>query len=312
MSATTPSGELNPDWEGDDAGGSRGGIMERLMQSRAMTPSGHPPRPPSRSMIPVPSVQISGASRPGSAMSHYRPESSMSYRGTMGMSMSMSMGPGMGMGGGRMTPDAGMVLRSAVTPRPGLVTRMMPSSFKDSAPSSAVSGTGSGINTPSRTASSSGDANVSGAGTPSRPGSRAGAATPNFIAGTPIHPYIPVSTKDPLAMEVARVVNGMKHGLLIERVDPPLRVAPKEGEEVRGQYAVSSSLGRKVVSCKLATLTRVGRGGAGPSVTKKVMCRVGGGMCFFCVLIQGLCDQGANWVSFVFGRLAGFEALHCE
>lgn len=33
---------------------------------------------------------------------------------------------------------------------------------------------------------------------------------------------------------------------------------------------------------------------------------------FFCALIQGLCDQGANWVSFVFGRLAGFEALHCE
>ena len=63
----------------------------------------------------------------------------------------------------------------------------------------------------------------------------------------------------------------MGHGLLIERIDPPLRTAPKDGEEVRAQYAFSNHLARKVVNCKLTTLTRR------ENVTKKVMCRVGGG-----------------------------------
>lgn len=88
-----------------------------------------------------------------------------------------------------------------------------------------------------------------------------------------MHLYVPTSTKDPLDNEVAMVVNSLAHGLLIERVDPPLKSTPKEGEEIRAQYAFSNSLARKVVTCKLTTLARSG----GKHTTKKVMCRVGGG-----------------------------------
>lgn len=89
----------------------------------------------------------------------------------------------------------------------------------------------------------------------------------------PVHLYVPVSTKDPLDNEVAMVVNSLIHSLLIERVDPPLKAVPKEGEEIRAQYAFSNHLARKVVTCKLTTLARSG----GKHTTKKVMCRVGGG-----------------------------------
>ena len=51
---------------------------------------------------------------------------------------------------------------------------------------------------------------------------------------------------------------------------------PKEGEEIKAQYAFSNALSRKVVTCRLTTLTRSGRTG-GDATTKKVMCRVGGG-----------------------------------
>ena len=70
------------------------------------------------------------------------------------------------------------------------------------------------------------------------------------------------------------MVNNISHSLLIERVDPPLRTIPKEGEEIRAQYAVANSLSRKVITCKLTTLSRSGSKGV---TTKKVMCRVGGG-----------------------------------
>ncbi|KAF7430899.1 hypothetical protein PC9H_006614 [Pleurotus ostreatus] len=110
--------------------------------------------------------------------------------------------------------------------------------------------------------------------TPSRPGSRNGAYTPTFDQG-PVHEYVPANTKDPLDIEVAVIANSIPHGLLVERVDPPLRSAPKEGEEVKAQYAFSNSLARKLVTCKLTTLTRSGK--AGDTTTKKVMCRVGGG-----------------------------------
>lgn len=214
-------------------------IMERAFSpSRAMTPGGHPPRPPSRSMIPLPSVHVSSASRPGSAMSNYRPESSMSFRSPSVM-REMS-GDGMRM-----------------TPRPTLTqSRLPPSSFKDTPPRTPLS----------------------------RPSSRAGAATPSqFLEGKPLHFYTPSNPKDPLDSEVARVVNNISHALLIERVDPPLKGKPKEGEEIRAQYAVANSLARKVITCKLTTLSRSGSKGV---TTKKVMCRVGGGMCLhsFCVL----------------------------
>ena len=102
------------------------------------------------------------------------------------------------------------------------------------------------------------------------------------------HIYVPATSKDPLDVEFARVVNSIPHSLLIERVDPPLRTAPKEGDEVRAQYALSSPLSRKVIACKLTTLTRLSARGSAqePTTTKKVMCRIGGGWQDLQVYIQ--------------------------
>lgn len=201
---------------------------------RSHTPGGDfsPARPPSRSMIPIPSVQVSAASRPSSAMSDYRPDSSMSFRGYAN---------------GARTPDILAAMRS--TPRPSVVRNgLPPSSFRDNGSSPRTPGTGS------------------------RPPSRAGAATPNE-GGKPLHEYGPPNSRDPLDVEIARIANSLPHCLLIERIDPPLRGAPKEGEEIRAQYAFAGPLARKVVACKLTTLARP----AAKGVTKKVMCRVGGG-----------------------------------
>jgi hypothetical protein len=219
------SGTVSPSHSGSvyDDEGSFSLLQRALSPMRSQTPSGHPPRPPSRSMIPVPvpNVQISSPSRPSSAMSNHRPESSMSFRGSA------------------MRAQTTEAFRT--TPRPS--GRLPPSSFKDTVR------------------------------IPARPPSRSGAATPS-LDGKPVHTYIPLNPKDPLDTEVAAVANSMAHGLLIERLDPPLRTIPKEGEEIRAQYAFSSVLGRKVVNCKLTTMTRSSRDHV---TTKKVMCRVGGG-----------------------------------
>ncbi len=206
-------------------------LMQRAFSpNRSQTPSGIPPRPPSRSMIPLPSVQISSSSRPSSAMSNYRPDSAMSFRGSALRTQ---------------TPDA---LRK--TPRPSILqSRAPPSSFKESTmPRTPIS----------------------------RPPSRGGHGTPGHDSRGPTHIYVPASQKDPLDAEVASVANGMTHGLLIERIDPPLRTVPREGEEIRAQYAFSNVIARKVVTCKLTTLARSGAKGR-DHATKKVMCRVGGG-----------------------------------
>lgn len=92
-----------------------------------------------------------------------------------------------------------------------------------------------------------------------------------------MHQYAPTNPKDPLEAEVAAVVNSIAHGLMIERVDPPLRTMPRDGEEIKAQYAFSNSLSRKIVTCRLTTLTRTGSRTNGDATTKKVMCRVGGG-----------------------------------
>ncbi|KAI0073529.1 hypothetical protein K474DRAFT_1603230 [Panus rudis PR-1116 ss-1] len=225
------SGSPSDNWD-DDMDGMTTMMQRAFSPTRSHTPSSHPPRPPSRSMIPVPSVQISSASRPGSAMSQYRPDSSMSFR-------SPSV----------MRELSGDMSAMRTTPRPTLSgARLPPSSYKDS----------SAPRTPT-----------------SRPPSRTGASTPSESnAGRPLHLYVPANSKDPLDAEVAKVVNNIPHALLIERVDPPLRTIPKEGEEVRAQYAVSNALSRKVITCKLTTLSR---GGSRGTSTKKVMCRVGGG-----------------------------------
>lgn len=215
MSASASRSE----WDDDDDGPTS--IMQRTFSAdRSQTPGGHPPRPPSRSMIPVPSVQVSGASRPTSAMSNHRPDSAMSFRGSS--------------------------IRIQATPRPSAAQpRLPPSSFKDaSAPRTPLS----------------------------RPSSRSAVAAPSQDGNGPVHVYVPSNPKDPLDAEVAAVANGVAHSLLIERVDPPLRTIPREGEEVSAQYTFSNHLARKVVACKLTTLTRR------ENVTKKVMCRVGGGL----------------------------------
>ena len=142
------------------------------------------------------------------------------------------------------------------TPESALRTRRMP--LKKLPPSSFRDSTGTG----SRSSS--------------RPGSRAGAHTPS-MENLLLHEYVPGNTADPLDMEVAKVVNSIVHGLLIERIDPPLakNQIPKEGKEIKAQYAFTNSLSRKVVTCRLTTLSRISN--AETTTKKKVMCRVGGG-----------------------------------
>ncbi|KAG9313066.1 hypothetical protein JVU11DRAFT_6506 [Chiua virens] len=216
---------------------------------RARTPGGiriPPPRPPSRSMIPLPSVHVSSESRPSSTMSFYRPESPLTEMGR-------------GLASRAQTPEATLKARAQLVPvYTGLGVR----------PTARASI--AGVRAPP---SSYRDASTT--RTPSRAVSRAGAFTPSVDGPTNI--YVQGNPKDPLDTEFAAVVNAIPHGLFIERVDPPLKMTPKEGEEIRASYAFSSSLSRKVVTCRLTTLTRSGRTGGDNTMTKKVMCRVGGG-----------------------------------
>ncbi|KAG7093628.1 hypothetical protein E1B28_007292 [Marasmius oreades] len=214
-------------------------------------PAGPPPRPPSRSMIPIPSVHLSTPSRPSTSMSmssNLRSESpSVAFRHSAVRAQ---------------TPESvmkarvqqvpvynGSIGRSTVRP---ITTRLPPSSFREGSVSRG----------------------------PSRPGSRTGAHTPSMSDNLlPLHEYVPGNPNDPLDAEVALVANSIAHGLLVERVDPPmpLKKVVKENEEVKAQYAFSNALSRKVVTCKLTTLTRSGKGTNGALMTRKVMCRVGGG-----------------------------------
>ena len=225
------------------------------------SPSAHPPRPPSRSMIPVPSVHLRTPSRPSSAMSNFsRSGSPTMMRSTFREDALRAQTPEhtLRLRTQQLPVYQGTVGRSARPPMP----RLPPSSFKDR------------------------DGSVSHG--PSRPGSRAGAYTPSVDgqSALPLHEYVP-NAFDPLDSEVANIVNNMPHGLLVERVDAPLKKSqiPKNGEEIKAQYAFSNALSKKIVTCKLTTLTRSGK--AGDVTTKKVMCRVGGGegLIFLCNMI---------------------------
>ncbi|THV02480.1 hypothetical protein K435DRAFT_653175 [Dendrothele bispora CBS 962.96] len=220
--------------------------------SRALSPSlsvisfgGSPPRPPSRSMIPVPSVHLSSPSRPGSSMSISTSRRAESPASTFRSSAARAQ-----------TPESALKARAQQVPvYTGSVGRSTRPSISKLPPSSFREGSHSRVS--------------------SRSGSRTGAYTP-WGDSLALHEYVPANPNDPLEAEIAIVVNSLAHGLLIERVDPPLRKIPKEGEEIKAQYAFSNALSRKVVTCKLTTLTRSGRGSTG-ILTKKVMCRVGGG-----------------------------------
>ncbi|KAH7105786.1 hypothetical protein BKA62DRAFT_668593 [Auriculariales sp. MPI-PUGE-AT-0066] len=125
--------------------------------------------------------------------------------------------------------------------------------------------------------------------TPPRPSSRTSSrASTSYTPGfdhNPVPNYVPCKT-DPLDLEVAKCVNGFPHSFLVERIDPPLRTAPKNLEEIRAQYAVSNALARKVITCRLVIISRSkGANSRTPNVSaladggeqRKVMCRVGGG-----------------------------------
>ncbi|KAG6919520.1 hypothetical protein DXG01_005110 [Tephrocybe rancida] len=227
---TTPS---RSDYSEDDDSPN---LRRALSPTMSVTSSGfgHPPRPPSRSMIPVPSLQLSTPSRPSS---------SMSFRGSAARAQTPEHTLRANVQ--RISLLPGTIGRSAARP---VATKLPPSSFKDS--------------TTSRT--------------PSRPGSRAGAYTPNMDHLT-MHEYIPGNPNDPLDAEVAAIANSTMHSLLIERLDPPLKTIPKQGEEIKARYAFSNTLSRKELTCRLTTLTRLGKVSGDTTSTKKVMCRIGGG-----------------------------------
>ena len=258
-------------------------LMQRALSPdpsppRAMTPGGTRlpgPRPPSRSMIPAPVFHVSSPSRPGSTLSDYRDhdrnggtsptQSNASFRATALRAQ---------------TPEATLRSRAQAVPfygsisagsgggssnnsspravRPSMVAKLPPSSFRDMSSSS----------TPAPR-------------TPSRPSSRlsdfGGGGGGSGYSVNSSYLYKPGNPRDPLDAEVAAIVNSIAHGLLIERVDPPLRMIPREGEEIRAQYAFSNSLARKTVTCRLTTLSRAGAKGEASTATKKVMVRVGGG-----------------------------------
>ena len=197
-------------------------------------------------MIPLPSVHVSSESRPSSTMSFYRPESPLTGIGKASVSRAQ-------------TPEAMLKARAQLVPvYTGLGVR----------PTARASI--AGVKAPP---SSYRDASMT--RTPSRSVSRMGAYTPCLDG--PTNMYVPGNPKDPLDAEFAAIVNAIPHGLLIERVDAPLKTIPRDGEEIRASYAFSNSLSRKVVTCRLTTLTRSGRTSGESAMTKKVMCRVGGG-----------------------------------
>jgi len=229
-------------WDEEDA------VFNRSISPSFSTSSHglHPPRPPSRSMIPVPSVHLHTPSRPSSSLSNFNRSESPIMRSFRSTALRAQ------------TPEhtlrsraqqVGVYQGSVARPRVS-TTKLPPSSFRD----------------------------ASGTRAPSRPSSRSGAYTPSMDQ-LPLHEYTPGNSFDPLDVGVAAVVNSIAHGLLVERVDPHLRKSqiPKDGEEIKAQYAFSNTLSRKVVTCRLTTLTRSGKTG-GEATTKKVMCRVGGGM----------------------------------
>lgn len=284
MFSSESTGDLSPTFSSTGSVGGGGG---------AGVPY-HPPRPPSRSMIPVPTVHVSGTSpgRASSSMSHV----GYGYAGRAGSeSPTMRM---LSKGVGAMSPfkvnarrsqTPDMFMMRSVSAATGGASASGTGSLSRAAklppPSSFRDGVGSG----------SGSASGSG-GSASRPGSRSGLyGDANLGASTatltgPLHEYVVENPRDPLDVEVGRVVNGIAHGMKVERVDPPLKKVPKEGEEVKAQYSLSNALGTKVVTCRLSTMTRATKVKAGTDeaggsqkdvvkliTTKKVMCRVGGG-----------------------------------
>lgn len=287
-------------------------IMQRALSPdhsppRATTPGGTRlpgPRPPSRSMIPAPVLHVLSPSRPGSTLSNYRDHDindggSPTHSHTSFRSNALRA----------QTPEAMLRLRAQAVPFYGSISARSGSAGSSVNNSPRVLRPSAGAKLPPssfREASTSSSMTL-GQRTPSRPSSRlsdfGNGANPTFV-------YTPGNPRDPLDTEVAAIVNSIAHGLLIERVDPPLRAIPREGEEVRAQYAFSNSLAKKTVTCRLTTLSRAGAKGEPSTATKKVMVRVGGGK-----QAIGICCTAPSWTDglfyFIFGdRMAGSAAVY--
>lgn len=280
-------------------------LMQRALSPdhsppRATTPGGTRlpgPRPPSRSMIPAPVFHILSPSRPGSTLSNYRDHdidegaspthSHTSFRSAalraqtpeLMMRLRAQAVPFYGSISARSGSTGSSVNNSPRALRPSASAKLPPSSFREASTSSSM---------------------TLGQRTPSRPSSRLGdfgnGANPTFV-------YTPGNPRDPLDAEVAAIVNSIAHGLLIERVDPPLRAIPREGEEIRAQYAFSNSLARKTVTCRLTTLSRAGAKGETSTATKKVMVRVGGGK-----QVIEFCCTAPSWTDGLF-LVTGWQDL---
>ncbi len=251
-------------------------LMQRALSPdhsppRATTPGGTRlpgPRPPSRSMIPAPVFQILSPSRPGSTLSNYHdfdrdegdsPRSHTSFRSSALRAQ---------------TPEVTLRLRAQAIPFYGSISAGSGSAGSSTNNSPRVIRPSGGLKLPPSSFRETSSSTPFGQRTPSRPSSRLS----DFSSGaSPTWVYTPSNPRDPLDTEVAAIVNSIAHGLLIERVDPPLRTIPQEGKEIRAQYAFSTSLTKKIVSCKLTTLSRAGAKGEPSTATKKVMVRVGGG-----------------------------------
>ncbi|KAG8838480.1 hypothetical protein FRC18_004440 [Serendipita sp. 400] len=280
-------------------------LMQRAMESLGQgskTPDENlRQRRQSNSMIPVPKLNITSGSRPGTALSmasrsgsplqpgdmQKNPKESPSAWKRLSVPQDSPSNPFKDTPGGRagarsQTPES--MLRARTMQIPLYLENTSPGTSGGS-PSSPHLTPGSKVrNAPSsykgdgRTlVSSPGSNSAGGDGNAGRPPSRSisrlnsygfGRMTPSLE--TPNHVYVPAKT-DELDVEVAKIVNGMAHGFLFERVDPPRKTPARAGEEIKAQYAISNALNRKVITCRLVIISR------GGTENKKVMCRVGGG-----------------------------------
>ena len=241
--------------ESDDEDGFPTSIMQRAFSPVSGDIGRKTPEPkkrrPSNSMIPVPKLNVTSNSRPGTAMSMGWTDRSISPSLSAGAasgrkspkeSPSAWRVPGAGGTGSQESPsdlrkDAVLAARAGArsqTPeamlraRAGLSGYMeTPSPSEKGAPSStpatkAKGGAPSSFKVEGRTlvfgpgGAGAGSSNSNGR-PPSRPGSRStsygfGRMTPT-LDGALGAPYVPVKT-DELDVEVARVVNGMPHGFL--------------------------------------------------------------------------------------------------
>ena len=251
-------------------------LMQRALSPdhsppRATTPGGTRlpgPRPPSRSMIPAPVFQILSPSRPGTTLSNYNDHDRNGRE-----SPTLSHGSFRTSALRAQTPESTLRLRAQAVPFYGSISAGSGSGSSSTNNSPRVTRPSANSKLPPSSFRETSSSLLLAQRTPSRPSSRlsdfGGAANPSV--------YTPGNARDPLDAEIAAIVNSIAHGLLIERVDPPLRTIPREGAEVRAQYAFSNSLARKTVTCRLTTLSRAGAKGEASTATKKVMVRVGGG-----------------------------------